>query len=309
MKAFVMSAGEGTRLRPLTYDVPKPMIPVANKPVLENTIELLKKYGIRDIIINLYTHPQLIRNYFKDGKKFGVNITYSVEKKLKGTAGGVRKMSDKFDDTFIVMSGDGLIDIDLKKVISFHKKKKSIATIVLKRLDARFEYGVVFTKEDSSISKFVEKPAWADVSENRVNTGIYILEPEIFNYIPKNRFYDFGSNVWPKLIQKSVPFFAYETHGYWCDIGSLLEYRRAQRDVINQRLKFDIKGNMIKKGVWIGKNTAVKKTAKLAAPCIIGKNSIIEAGVFIGKDTVIGNDCFIDVGAEIHNCIIWDKVY
>lgn len=309
MKAFVMCAGAGTRLRPLTYAVPKPMITVANKPVLENTIELLKRHGIKDIVVNLHAHPDIIKNYFDNGKKCGVKLTYSFEPQLLGTAGGIRKMQEHFHDTFVVMSGDGLVDIDLREVVRFHKAKKALATIVLKPLDVRFEYGVVFSDSRNRITKFVEKPSWKDAFESRVNTGIYILEPKIFSYISEQEPCDFGNDIWPMLVRKKAPVYAFETKGYWCDIGNLTEYRRAQRDVMEQHLRFSIHGKCIKKSVWVDTGAHINETVAIDSPCVIGAHTHIEGGVIIGSHTVIGNNCFIDVGAELHNCILWDNVF
>jgi mannose-1-phosphate guanylyltransferase / phosphomannomutase len=309
MKAFVMSAGQGTRLRPLTVKIPKPMLTVANTPVLEHTLILLKKYKIKDVVINLHSHADIIKNYFKSGKDFGMNILYSYEEHLLGTAGGLKKVETQFDDTFIVMSGDGLVDIDLQKLIAFHKKKKSIATIVLKKLDSKFDYGIVLRDRNDRVTKFVEKPLWSSIYENSVNTGIYVFEPSIFNFIPKNKFYDFGLNLWPKLIDKNIPIYSYETNGYWCDIGNLNEYRKASQDVLDKQLKFEFKGKQTKKGIWIEDKTKIHSSVKVISPSVIGANTVAQHKVYIDKYTVIGNNCFIDSGAELKNCIILDNVY
>ncbi|MFH1714623.1 MAG: NDP-sugar synthase [Elusimicrobiota bacterium] len=308
MKAFVMSAGLGTRLRPLTFHVPKPMITIANKPVLQNTLELLSKHNVKDVAVNLHSFPEIIKKYFGNGEKFDINITYSFEKELLGTAGGVRKMKDMLDETFIVMSGDGLVDLDITEVLKFHKEKKTIATIVLKSKDKKFEYGVVRAGKDCAIEQFIEKPLWGDVFENRVNTGIYILEPEIFDYIPENKFYDFGHNVWPELLKKNIPIYAYEIDSYWCDIGNLYEYRKAQIDVMSGAVNIKIPGREISNKIWVGDNTEIDSNADLMPPCIIGNSCKINKGAAIKGNTVIGNNVIIDDSASIENCVIWDNV-
>lgn len=308
VKAFILAAGVGTRLRPLTYYMPKPMFPIVDKPVMEHTLDLLKRSGIEEMIVNLHYHPQVIRNYFGNGSKLGLQIHYSEEKDLLGTAGGVRKCSSFFDTTFLIMSGDGLTDLNLQNVLDFHWKNKSIATMVLKPIDTRFEYGVTVVDKYGKIKKFVEKPSWGEVFSNTVNTGIYIFEPEIMNYIPPDTFYDFGKDLWPLLLRRKERIFGYVMDEYWCDIGNLNEYRRAQRDVLEQKVKVNVPGQEIRKHVWIGKNTKIDPSAKLFPPCVIGENCTIEKDVIIDHFTVIGNKCWIKQEAKIGNTILWDEV-
>ncbi|MDR0676449.1 MAG: NDP-sugar synthase [Elusimicrobiota bacterium] len=303
MKAFVMCAGKGTRLLPLTLKMPKPMIRICNKPILCNTINILKQANIKDITINLHFLPDMIKSYFNDGTDFGVNIEYSFEKELLGTAGGLGKVREKFiDDTFVIMSGDGLVDLDLKKVIDFHKSKKSLATIVLKKYDFILPYGVVVSDENNRIKSFVEKPKIQDIYENRINTGIYIFEPEIFDYIPKSQFCDFGDNIFPLLLQKDIPIFEYETEDYWCDIGDIKAYKRAQLDVLH--------GKLIKSNVFADNFNYKVKNANihLDDKSVIGLFNNFDHNVTI-KESVIGNNCKIERNAFIKNSIIGDSVY
>ncbi|MFH1238561.1 MAG: NDP-sugar synthase [bacterium] len=309
MKAFVMAAGVGTRLRPLTYDIPKPMISIVNKPVMEHTLELLGKYGVKEVVISLHHQGEMIKKYFGRGSKWGLRITYSEEQKLMGTAGGVKKAEKFFDDTFLVMSGDGLTDIDLGKAIDFHRRKKSLATMVLKEVDARFEYGVVMLNKTGQINRFLEKPTWSSVFSNTVNTGIYIFEPAVFKYIPKNKFYDFGHDLWPLLLKKKRKIYGYQADEYWCDIGNLSEYRRAQSDVLSGKVRLNIPGEKIAENIWIGQGTQIDSKVKLEGPCIIGENCKIEDEVSIGKFTVVGNNGIIKQGASLRDCIVWDNVY
>ncbi len=309
MKAMVMAAGVGTRLRPLTHFIPKPMIPIVNKPALEHTLDLLRKHGFDEVVINLHFYPDMIRDHFGDGQRYGLKIHYSLEKTLMGTAGGVKRAEHHFNDTFVVMSGDGLTDINLSRVIEFHKKKKSLATMVLKKVDARFDYGVTLIDQYSRIEKFIEKPSWSDVFANTVNTGIYVFEPEIFDYIPKNKFYDFGHEVWPLLLTRKKPIFGYEMKSYWCDIGNLQEYKRAEKNALEGAVKVKIPGKLRRKNIWVGSNTYIHPGVKIVGPAVIGSNCQIEKGVTINSFTTIGNNNIIEEGARLSDCILWAGVH
>jgi len=308
MKAFVMAAGIGTRLRPLTYSIPKPLVPIVNLPVIGHLINNLAKNGINQIVVNLHYYPKLISSYISDGEKWGVKIKYSYEKKLLGTAGGVKLQEKFFDDTFIVTSGDGLSDINFKKLIKFHKEKKALATIVLKPIDAKLEYGVVEIDENNIIKNFYEKPSWNEVFSNLVNTGIYVFEPEIFKYIPKNKFYDFGKDLLPKLVKKSLSVYGYIMEEYWCDVGNLSEYRKAQRDCLDGKVKVKIPAKEIKEKIWVGKNTKLPNSLKINPPCIIGDNVSIGENCFFDSYTVIGNNCIIGNNVKIRDSVLWNDV-
>ena len=308
MKAFVMAAGAGTRLRPLTYGIPKPMVPVVNKPVLEHTLENLKAHGIYEAVLNLYHFPQMIKKHFGDGSPLGMKITYSLERKLLGTAGGVKKTEAMFDSTFVVLSGDGLTDINLTKAIRFHRAKKALATMVLKHIDAKFDYGVTLTDSSGKIKKFIEKPKWSDVFANTVNTGIYIFEPEIFKFIPKRRFYDFGSQLWPDLLRRKKRIFGYVTNDYWTDVGNIREYRNGVRDALEGKIRLNIPGREVRKGIRVGEGTKIEKGAKLLAPCVIGKHCFIGKKACVGRFTTVGDNSSIKSGAVIKNSILWEKV-
>ena len=308
MKAFIMAAGVGTRLRPLTYEIPKPMVPVVNKPTIEHTLENLKRHGIFQVAMNLNYHPETIRSYFGDGTRSGMKVTYSLEKDLMGTAGGVKKMEKFFDSTFIVMSGDGLTDIDITKAVKFHKQHKAMATMVLKPIEAKFDYGVTITDKNGKISKFIEKPSWGDIFANTVNTGIYIFEPEIFSFIPKDKFYDFGMNVWPDLLKKKQKIFGYVMEEYWTDVGNLAEYRKGVADALDRKLTVRIPGEQVSSGIWIGKGTKIQKGAVLKAPCVIGDYCFIGNSAIIDAYTTIGNNSRIGEKARINNSILWERV-
>ena len=309
MRAMVMAAGVGTRLRPLTCTIPKPMVPVANSPVLEHVFNLLKRHQINEIVVNLHFQPHLVREYFGDGSKFGVKIFYSPEETLMGTAGGVKKVEQYFNDTFLVMSGDGMSNVDLTAAIEFHKKRKALATIVLKPVDYPLEYGVVITDKKGKVTRFLEKPAWGEVFSNAANTGIYIFEPEIFDEMPYGENYDFGHQLFPKLLEKNAPLYGYVTDEYWCDIGDLIEYRQTHYSVLRGEVGIDLPGEEISPGIWVGEGTQIHPQAILKAPVLIGKNCVIEKGVHISDSTTIGDDCYIGQGTSIKRGVFWDKCY
>ena len=308
MKAFILAAGAGTRLRPLTYECPKPMISLLNKPVIEHPINNLKKHNIDSIVMNLHTLPKMITEYFGDGSKFGININYSMEENLLGTAGGLKKCKSFFDSTFVVMSGDGLSNVDLTSAIAFHKKKKALATMVLKKIETKFSYGITLTDRANRIINFVEKPSWGSVFSDTVNTGIYIFEPDIFRYIPDG-FYDFGKDLWPKLLKSKKNIYAYLMNGYWTDIGNIEEYKNGVKDALFGKISVNVAGKKFEKTeVVVDKNCKIDKTVKFIGKSIIGKNCKIGKNVVIDNGTVIGNNVQIQDDAIIKDSIIWDNV-
>ena len=309
MKAMILAAGAGTRLRPLTYETPKPMVPVVNRPVLHHVLDNLLRHGVSEVMINLFAQPEQVRGYCGDGSRWSLKIGYSQEPKLLGTAGAIKKVQ-KFlsDGPFFVMSGDGLSDIDLSAMLAFHKKRRSLATMAIKAVDSRFEYGVTLCDTAGRIKGFLEKPSWSDVFSNKVNTGIYIFEPEIFRYIPSGKVYDFGHELWPKLLKMKKPIFAYETGAYWTDIGNLDEYRRCQIDSLERRVHINVPGTEIRKGVWVEVGTVIDPRALLRAPCLIGKGCLIEAEAQIGPCTVVGDRARVASQAVLKNCILYDNV-
>ncbi len=309
MKVFIMAAGLGTRLRPLTYSIPKPLVPIVNTPVIGHLMNNLKKHGIKEVVVNLHYQPQLIKEYLNENnKKWKMRIIFSYEKKLYGTAGGVKLKESLFNETFIVTSGDGLSNINFSKLVEYHKKKKAVATIALKPVDLKLDYGVVCVDNKNRIINFYEKPSLNKIFSNLINTGIYVFEPEILKYIPKNKFYDFGSQLLPKLVKLSLPVFGYIVDEYWCDVGNLAEYRKAHYDCLDGKIKVQIQAKQIRKGIWIGKNTFIPKQTKCEPPCVIGDNVKIGKNCVIGKYTVIGDNCIIGNNVKIYDSIIWDNV-
>jgi len=305
MKAVIMAGGEGTRLRPLTCGRPKPMVPVANKPVMEHITDLLKRNNIVNIAATLQYMPDLITEYFSDGEAFGVRIRYYIEQKPLGTAGSVKNAEDFLDEHFLVISGDALTDIDLTKAIEFHREKDAVATLVLKKVDIPLEYGVVVTDQEGRIVRFLEKPSWGEVFSDTVNTGIYILSPEIFQYIKPDEVFDFSRDLFPLLLKENKRMYGYITEEYWCDIGDIGAYIQAHEDILNKKVRVDIPGEDTGNGIWIGTGTTIDEDVKLSAPCIVGSYCHIRKGAKIDSYSVIGDHCTISEQSGIKRSIVW----
>ncbi|PSN19481.1 mannose-1-phosphate guanylyltransferase [filamentous cyanobacterium CCP5] len=307
MRAVLMAGGSGTRLRPLTCDLPKPMVPILNRPISEHIINLLKRNGINEVIATLYYLPDVMRNYFQDGKDFGVQMTYAVEEDQPlGTAGCVKNVSDLLDETFIVISGDSVTDFDLKAALQFHREKGSKATLVLTRVPNPIEFGVVITDDENRIQRFLEKPATSEIFSDTVNTGTYILEPEVLDYLPANQETDFSKDLFPLLLEKGEPMFGYVADGYWCDVGHLDAYREAQYDALHGKVLVDFDYEEVSPGLYIGQNTFIDPSAKIEAPALIGSNCRIGPRTTIEAGTVIGDNVTIGGHADLKRPIIWN---
>ncbi|MFZ5945210.1 MAG: sugar phosphate nucleotidyltransferase [Bacillota bacterium] len=308
MKAIIMAGGKGTRLKPLTCSKPKPMVYLANNPVMTHTIELLKKNSITELGVTLQHMASHIIEYYAEGKDYGVNFKYFIEETPLGTAGSVKNAQDFLDDTFLVISGDGLTDIDIQKAIEFHRKKKSLATLILTTVDNPLEYGIVVTKDTGEIIKFLEKPSWGEVFSDKVNTGMYILEPEVLNYIPQNTFFDFSKDLFPLLMNKGITLNGFTAAGYWCDIGNSKAYLQAHVDIITDKVSAYIPYKEYSPKVWIGKDTVIHPTAQLNPPVIVGNNCFIGPNAIVGPESIIGNNCIINEYASIKRSVLWNGV-
>lgn len=309
MKAVVMAGGEGTRLRPLTAHRPKPLAPVLNKPIMEHIITLLRKHGITDIVVTLHYLADEIEGYFGDGSDWDVRLIYSVEDTPLGTAGSVKAAEQYLkDDMFVIVSGDALTDIDLTKAIKYHCDKNSMATIVLSHVDNPLEFGVVITDEEGRIRRFLEKPSWGEVFSDTVNTGMYILEPSVFEYMTPGTSYDWSQDIFPQLLKEEKPIYGYVMTDYWCDVGNLTQYREAQYTVLDRRTKVAIAGNE-KGGIWVGDGSEISPDVQVIAPTLLGRNVKIKPGATVGPYAVIGDNSIIDTGAVVHRSILWDNVY
>jgi mannose-1-phosphate guanylyltransferase len=321
MKAMILAGGQGTRVRPITETVPKPMIPIISKPLMEFLIDLLRQHGFTQIIVSTSYLADAIESYFREGSRFGVEIGYSFEgyhadglsvAEGLGSAGGLKKIqefSGFFDDTFVVLCGDAIIDLDLTAALAFHRERRAIATIVLKDLPREKvgSYGVVRTAPDGRILQFQEKPSPADAVSTTINTGIYIFEPEIFEHIPKNVRFDLGGDLFPLLAARALPFYGAALPFAWIDIGSTPDYWQATQMILRGEFKIDMPGRELAPGIWGGINLAVDLTASdIRGPVYIGSSTAIEAGATIVGPAVIGRNCLIESGAFIDACVVHD---
>ncbi|MBN3895792.1 MAG: NDP-sugar synthase [Nostoc sp. NOS(2021)] len=323
MKAMILAAGKGTRVRPITYTIPKPMIPILQKPVMEFLLELLRQHGFDQIMVNVSHLAEEIENYFRDGQRFGVQIAYSFEGKIDdegklegeaiGSAGGMRRIQDFspfFDDTFVVLCGDALIDLDLTAAVKWHRARGAIATIITKSVPKEevSSYGVVVTDEDGRVKAFQEKPSTEEALSTNINTGIYIFEPEVFDYIPSGIEYDIGSQLFPKLVEIKAPFYAIPMDFEWVDIGKVPDYWRAIRGVLLGEIKnVQIPGHEVAPGIYTGLNVAVNwDKVDITGPVYIGGMTRIEDGAKIVGPSMIGPNCWICSGATVDNSVIFE---
>ncbi|WP_448563025.1 sugar phosphate nucleotidyltransferase [Trichothermofontia sp.] len=322
MKAMILAAGKGTRVRPITYTIPKPMIPILQKPVMEFLLELLRSHGFDQIMVNVSHLAYEIENYFRDGQRFGVQIAYSFEGRIVdgelvgealGSAGGMRRIQDFspfFDDTFIVLCGDALIDLDLTAAVKWHKEKGSIATVVMKSVPREevSSYGVVVTDDTGRIKAFQEKPAVEDALSTDINTGIYIFEPEVLDYIPSGQVYDIGGDLFPYLVKIGAPFYGISMDFQWVDIGKVPDYWRAIRGVLTGEIRnVDIPGQQVAPGVYTGLNVAANwDKIDIQGPVYIGGMTRVEDGAKIIGPTMIGPNCYVCKGAVVDNSVIFE---
>ena len=309
MKAIIMAGGEGSRLRPLTCDQPKPMMPVVNRPMMEHILELLKKHGIQEIGVTLQYLPEAIRGYFGNGSDFGVHMRYYVEEVPLGTAGSVKNAQDFLDETFVVISGDALTDLNLSQAMDFHRKKGAVATLVLTPVDIPLEYGVVITDKDGRITQFLEKPGWGEVFSDTVNTGIYILEPEVLNYFEPGQKFDFSKDLFPILLKEKQPLFGVSLSGYWCDIGNLQQYVQAHQDCLTGKVAVNIPGTEVAPGIWLGDNSVLHSEVMIKGPALIGDNCRVGSGAVIDAYSVLGDGCLIQEQASVKRSVLWDNVF
>ncbi len=308
MKAMILSAGVGSRLEPLTIDCPKPMLPILDKPVLQYTLEWLKKYNITKIAMNLHHYPDKIKDYFKGGLNFGMDIIYSYEDVLLGTAGAIKKIADFFNEVFVVVYGDNLVNIDLQNLIEFHKNKNSKVTIgLITGLNPKY-CGVVITDNENRVINFLEKPKNLDNFSGGINAGIYIVEPEILKYIPEKQFFDFGRDLFPKFLEINIPFYAYPLKGYLFDMGTPEQYRKAQFDVLKDATGFYPSGKLLKENIWYKDEIKLKKEVKLNPPLFFGKNCFISEGTTFDTNCVLSDNCLVEKGAYLKNTILGKKV-
>jgi mannose-1-phosphate guanylyltransferase / phosphomannomutase len=309
MKAVIMAGGEGTRLRPLTSNVPKPMLPLVNRPMMEHIIDLLKRHGFEEIVVTVAFLANTIRNYFGDGSEYGVRISYATEETPLGTAGSVRNAMEHLTERFLVISGDVLTDVDLTSIVEFHEDKKSLATIGLAHVENPLEFGIVITRDDGSIERFLEKPTWGQVFSDTINTGIFVLEPEIFDYIDADQAVDFSSEVFPRLLDENQPLYGAIAGGYWEDVGTLEAYVSAHKDILDGKVQLNIPGFEMTPGVWLGEGAEVHPDAQIVGPAVIGDNCRIEAGARLGEYSVLGTNVRMRSDAVLERTVVHDNAY
>jgi mannose-1-phosphate guanylyltransferase/phosphomannomutase len=309
MKAVIMAGGEGTRLRPLTSNAPKPMLPLVNRPMMEHVIDLLVRHGIDEVVVTVAFMANAIRTYFGDGSEFGVKMVYATEETPLGTAGSVRNAMEHLDERFLVISGDVLTDIDLGALIDFHESHQALATIGLVHVENPLEFGIVITRDDGGIDRFLEKPTWGQVFSDTINTGIFVLEPEVFDYIEPDRPVDFSSEVFPALLADGKPLFGAIATGYWEDVGTLEAYVRAHKDILDGAVEVNVPGFELSDGVWLGEGAEIHPEAVIHGPAVIGDNCRIEARARIGQYTVLGANVRVRSEAQLERAVVNDNAY
>ena len=310
MKAVIMAGGQGTRLRPLTSNQPKPMIPIVNTPCMEHIVMLLKNHGFTEIVVTLQFMPEEIQDYFGDGSDWGVSIGYSIEDAPAGTAGSVKLAEEQLEgERVLVISGDALTDCDLSRVLEFHENNGAEATMVLKSVENPLDFGIVITEEDGRISRFLEKPAWGQVFSDTVNTGIYVFEPTALAEIPSEGEYDFSKELFPKLLEAGRPLYGYVTEDYWEDIGNLEQYMRAQRDVLDGKIRgVRPPGTRLRENVYVGHRAQVDDE-ELEGPVVIGENVRVDQGARISPYSVIAGNVVVGAGATVERSVIAEGTY
>jgi mannose-1-phosphate guanylyltransferase len=305
MRVMIMAAGIGTRLRPLTDLMPKPMAPIVNRPALYHILKLLRDYRFREVVINLHHLPNQITSYFGDGSSMDMQIEYSYERELLGTAGGVKNNASFLGgDTFLVMSGDALTDINLSGLVAAHRRYGSIATMAVKEVADPSQYGVVVTDDEDRVVGFQEKPHRDEARSRLCNCGIYVFEPEILYEIPPATFDDFGRRVFPDLLRNGVPFHARTIDEYWSDVGNLGEYMRGNVDALARRVDVEIPGDEVRPGLWVDVETDPATSANIEGPVVIGKGCKIGEHAVVEGPCVLGEGCTIGAGAHVARSLV-----
>src|SRR3954447_10059541 len=305
-----MAGGEGTRLRPMTANQPKPLLPVVNQPIMGHVLRLLRRHGVTETVVTLQFLASLVRNYFGDGEEFGMTLSYATEETPLGTAGSVKNAEDALrDEPFIVISGDALTDIDLTEMIAFHRANEALVTIGLKRVPDPVEFGIIIADDEGRIERFLEKPTWGQVFSDTVNTGVYIMEPEVLDHVATGQSVDWSSDVFPKLLADGAPLFGYVTEAYWEDVGNHESYLRAQADVLNRLVDVEIDGFEVSSGVWIAEGAEVDPDAVLRGPLYVGDYAKVEAGAELREYTVLGSNVVVKAGAFLHRAVLHDNVF
>jgi mannose-1-phosphate guanylyltransferase/phosphomannomutase len=310
VKAVVMAGGEGTRLRPMTANQPKPLLPVVNKPIMEHVLRLLKRHGFTETVVTVQFLAALVRNYFGDGEEIGMALSYATEEMPLGTAGSVKNAQDALrDERFLVISGDALTDIDLTDLVRFHKENGALVTIALKRVPNPLEFGIIIIDDDGRVQRFLEKPTWGQVFSDTANTGIYVMEPEVLDHVAAGEPVDWSGDVFPKLLAEGAPLYGYVADGYWEDVGTHESYLKAQADMLSGKIDIEPDGFEVSPGVWVAEGAEVDSEAVLKGPLYIGDYAKVEAGAELREYTVLGSNVVVKEGAFLHRAVVHDNVF
>ena len=310
MKAVVMAGGEGTRLRPMTANQPKPLLPVVNKPIMEHVLRLLKRHGFTETVVTVQFLAALVRNYFGDGEEIGMALSYATEEMPLGTAGSVKNAQEALrDERFLVISGDALTDIDLTDLVRFHKENGALVTIGLKRVPNPLEFGIIIIDDDGRVQRFLEKPTWGQVFSDTANTGIYVMEPEVLDHVAAGEPVDWSGDVFPKLLAEGAPLYGYVADGYWEDVGTHESYLKAQADMLSGKIDIEPDGFEVSPGVWVAEGAEVDSEATLKGPLYIGDYAKVEAGAELREFTVLGSNVVVKEGAFLHRAVVHDNVF
>jgi len=307
VKAVLLVGGEGTRLRPLTLNTPKSMVPIVNRPFLEHMTEYLKRHGIDDIILTLCHLHNRTRRHFGDGSNFGIKLSYALEDSPLGTAGAVKNVDEHLDETFFVFNGDIFTDIDLTAMMEFHRKRGSKATIALTPVEDPTIYGVVETNDEGRVRRFLEKPCRNEVTTNMINAGAYILEPEVLGNIPEGSIFSFEQGLFPLLLEHGDPLYGYHSSDYWIDIGTPEKYLKLHHDMLKGQVARRFPGKQAGNGIWVEEGCDIQPRAELEGPVVIGGNCVICSGARVKGPSVIGQDCRIGENSLIEGSVVWQN--
>jgi len=309
MKVVIMAGGEGSRLRPLTSQRPKPLVPVATVPIMEHLVGLLREQGFSEFLVTTSYLASEIQSHFDTGRDFGVSISYPDEPMPLGTAGAIKNAEESLDGgPFLIVSGDALTDCDFRQAVEFHRAKGAIATLILKRVADPLEFGIVITDETGRVRRLVEKPDWSEVQTDTVNTGMYILNPEVLGLMDEGKPYDWSMDIFPALIEANQPVFGYITDDFWCDVGSLSQYREAQEKVMSGVVQLKIPGSQ-SGGISIGHGCQIDEQADLVPPVVLGENVKVKRGARVGPYTAIGANCIVEEFAVVERSVVWENCY
>lgn len=302
---MALAAGKGTRLFPLTGEVPKPMAPVVDTPIIEHIFGLLARHGVEEVHVNVhYLADALLAAYGESSKVNGTTVNLNREERLLGTAGGVKRLADRFDGTFVVVSGDALTDVDVRELVAFHREKGALATVALHRVFDTSEFGVVVVDEEANIRGFQEKPRPEEAISTLANTGIYVFEPEALEYVPEDTFFDFARDVFPRFLEAGERFVGYQGNFYWSDIGTLQAYREAQYDVLSGKVRVRIPGEKRGESLWVGEDAQIHPSASVEGYVVVGRDAVVGRGVTLAGDVTVGSDCWIRPNATIKSSIL-----